>query len=137
MEEENKQQGNSSTSVSRPHVDIRKRVTETLGNAGGRVKEAVITTLVDAQIERRKSAILKAVEKLEAADRELIKLRNQGNQAYDHEMKPIGQPTFTKQQGEEIKKQVEAISKLEGALSKALGDNPDFQKLFELTGEGK
>lgn len=128
---------NTNTPTSRPHVDIKKRVGDTLAKSGNRVREAVVSSLVDTQLERRKSAILKAVEKLEAADKEIAKLRSQGTQAFDHEGKAVGAPTFTKQQTEEIKKKAEEIGKLEGALAKALGDTPDFQKLFELTGENK
>lgn len=129
--------GSTNTPTSRPHVDIKKRVGDTLAKSGNRVREAVVSSLVDTQLERRKSAILKAVEKLEAADKEIAKLRNQGVVSYDHEGKATGSPTFTKQQVEEIKKKAEEIGKLEGALAKALGDTPDFQKLFELTGENK
>jgi hypothetical protein len=119
----------------RPHIEIKKSVAGVLDQAGPRVREAVVTTLVDTQIDRRKSAILKAVEKLEAADKELKKLESKQPQAFDLEGKAIGAPTFSKEELGTIKQKREEIAKLEGALSKALADTPDFQKLFELVGE--
>lgn len=130
------EQGGGGDKKPRPHLEIQKNVATRLANSGPELLRAVQNALVDIQQERRKTAILKAIEKITAEDRELGKLMQQGTQSFGPGGEKIGEPVFTKQQVQDIRQKREAIQKLDAALTTAL-DKLDFQRLFELTGENK
>lgn len=120
----------------RPHLEIQRSVATRLANSGPALREAVEKALEDVQQERRKTAILKAIEMITAEDKELSKLLAQGVQSFSASNEPVGVPVFSKQQMQDIKNKREAIQKLDNALTSAL-EKLDFQKLFEVTGENK
>jgi hypothetical protein len=121
--------------VVRPHLEFKHKVAELLAGSGPKVRDAVVSSLVDVQMARRQKAVLSIIEKIDGKDRELQKGMKAGQVVFGPDEKPLP-PTFTKEQLESNKKLREEVSKMENALSAALDKN-DWNKLFELTGEQK
>jgi len=123
--------GEAAAKKPRPHIAFKEMVAGRLAQSGPQVRDAVVSTLTDAQIERRKKAVLSIIEKLDGKDRELQKGMRAGAVVFGPDEKPLP-PTFTKEQLESNKKLREEISKMESALSKALESN-DWSRLFDLS----
>ncbi len=113
--------------------DIRGAVKDGLIDSSTVVRQAIVSNLVKAEMDKREKAAISVFEKLEAAELDRRKVRPQFA-GYNADGKPIGEPVFTKDQADQIKKTDELIAKLNGALEKALTSN-DFSKVFELAGK--
>jgi len=124
--------GGSRSHAALVHEEVNKILAERSATV---VRERVVNDLVEAKLEERKKLVMDAMGKFRQAQQELQQLRRKGEQKFtvDEQGKsiPCGEMTFTKQQGEEIKKQVDKVRKLESALDKALGEG-DYTKLAEV-----
>ena len=116
-----------------PSIMLRREVTEVLASSGNRVRNLVVGELVEAEISKRKAAVVALLTKVEEKFKALKKAEAQGVVNYDAAGQAVGTPVFTKQQVDEIKKLREEIERIQSALEKAFADS-DFKKVHELAG---
>ena len=106
---------------------LKEQVSERIAALGPAVQEGVVSALVDQTKEKRVKAVLTALNLLEEAQKELKKVKPE--QTFDGEGK-VASEYYTKANNDTRKKTTEKIAKIEGALALALGDTPNFEKLF-------
>ncbi len=116
-----------------PSLAVRGEVLERLSTSGPGVRGLVVEELVQAEITKRKEAVLKVLARIDEKHKEQKKLENQGTLFFDAKGEQAGLPTFTKQQADEMKKLREEINRMQVALENAF-TNSDFKKLFECGG---
>lgn len=115
-----------------PHsTTLRQEIVSAVAEASPKVRALVIEELVDEEIKRRKELVLKVFNKAEEKKRELRKAESQGVTPLNLQGKATGEPIFTNQQLEAIKKLREEIGKIERALENAF-EKGDFKKLNEV-----
>lgn len=112
---------------------IRDMVKERLSSASDAVKAAIVDSFVKDETERRVKATTTVLEKLEAAELEIRKIKPQ-YAGFSADGQPVGEPFYSKEQAENLKKANEMVGKLNTALENALNKG-DFQKVFELAGK--
>lgn len=113
------------------HLQIRDDVrAKLLEHGGAKVRELVITELSDAQILARKVAVLATLTRLDDMHRNIQKLENSGAVSFDRENKPVGVPTFTKDQLKNLREAGEAYTKLQNTLRDAF-EKDEWPKLIE------
>ena len=110
---------------------VKETVTERLGNVGPTVRESVVTLLVNAEVDRRTTAVVTVVKKLYEATAALKKINRADVETFNEDG-TVASAAFSKPRLEDIKKSKETIAKLEKALEEAF-DKSDFQKVFDLT----
>lgn len=110
--------------------EVLSTVAERLGNSGPAVRERVIDTLVEREVASRAEALDKALAKRNEYTRELRKLEKPDVEQFDADGK-VTSSSFSKARVDELKKAREGLTKLEGAIDKALTNN-DFAKLREI-----
>jgi hypothetical protein len=111
---------------------ISKLVKEGLQGVEAKVKTAIVEQLVKEEIERRIRATSAVFSKINAAEKELRKIKPKFL-GYDSNGKGVGEPIFTKEEAETLRKTKETLEKLNSALSKAF-DEGNFDKVFEQAG---
>jgi hypothetical protein len=116
-----------------PSIALRKEVVERLTASGGKVRDLVVNELVESEITKRKTAVVGLLTKVDEKYKELKKAQAQGTQNFNLAGQPVGEPIFTKQQVEAVKKLTEEIERIQTALEKAFSDG-DFKKVYELAG---
>ncbi len=114
-------------------IALRKEVVERLTASGGKVRYLVVNELVESEIGKRKTAVVGLLTKVDEKFKELKKAQGQGIQNFNLAGEPVGEPIFTKQQVEAVKKLTEEIERIQTALEKAFTDG-DFKKVHELAG---
>jgi hypothetical protein len=114
-----------------PAITLRTEIADRLATTAPVVREAVIAELTTKEITARKDAVLTLLTKFDDKSKELKKAENGGAYALDIDGKKVGDPTFTKEQVEAIKKLREEISGISTALSNFFDKN-DTKKLYEL-----
>lgn len=97
------------------------------------VREQVVKTLADKEVELRVACVMACVDKLKEEKNKLNKLKPD-TVFFGEDGKETKQ--FSKQKFEERKKLLETIEKLEAALTLAFDKN-EFQKVKELSGKAK
>lgn len=102
-----------------------------LAESTGDVRDLVVADLTRAEIDRRVAAVKAVFAKITDKTKELKKAENQGTQNFNAQGEKTGEPSFSKDQAEAMKKLREEIAKLDAALSKAF-DGGDFTKVLEL-----
>jgi hypothetical protein len=118
-----------STEYTKPTV--KQLVTQRLAeNAGGVVREKVVTLMVEEEIEKRTVAVVAVVKKLDEATKALKKVNVPDNEQFDVDGKVVS-ATYSKTKLDDIKKAKELLAKLTKALDLALEQN-NFDKVFEL-----
>lgn len=118
-----------------PSQAVKQDIATQLANSGPTVRSIVISKLATEEIDKRTVSTIKVLDKVETKTNELRKLRNQGNVVFGLDGQPIGAPTFTKPQLEEMKKSQEFIDRHQNALEKAFSTS-DFSKVHELANQG-
>ena len=114
-----------------PSIALRKEVVERLTASGGKVGNLVVNELVESEIGKRAPAVVGLLTKVDEKYKELKKA--QGTQSFSLSGEAIGEPVFTKQQVEAVKKLPKEIERIQAALEKAFSDG-DFKKVYELAG---
>jgi transcription termination factor NusB len=123
------------TQAPKPSVAVKSDVAALLANSGGTVREIVVKQLAQAEINKRTESVMKVLTKIDDKHNELKKLQRQGAVSFNASGQPIGEPSFTKDQVEQIKKANEHIEKLQKALDTAFTTS-DFSKLHEVANQG-
>jgi len=108
---------------------IKEQVAERLAALGPAVQEGVVAVLVEQVKDKRVKAILTVQNLIEEANKDLKKIKPEQTFGPDHK---VVSEYFSKASMEARKKIEEKISKMEAALALALGDTPNFDKLFNL-----
>jgi hypothetical protein len=111
--------------------DIRQAIKDGLVKVGDEVKQNLITAGLAEEKAKRTKAAASVLEKIEAAELEIRKIKP-AYIGYTPTGDPVGEPIFTKEQSESLKKSNEQLAKLTAALTKALTDH-DFSKVLELS----
>lgn len=115
-----------------PQAALRAEIATRLATSGKDVREIVIADLTKAEIDRRAGAVKTVITKIDDKVKELKKAEKEGKPAgFTKDGVAVGDPIYTKEQAEAIKKINEEITKLQAALTKAF-DEGDFSKLLEL-----
>lgn len=115
------------------HHNIRLKVKDGLITANNVVRTRIVAAEVEKEIQRRVTAtesVLEKIEKLESENRKVRPIPA----GFSATGTPVGEPVYTKDQVDTLKKNREQLAKLEDALSKALEAN-SFDKVFELGGK--
>jgi len=109
-------------------ASLKETVAERIAALGPAVQEGVVATLVDQVKEKRVKAVLTALNLLEENQKALRKIKPEQTFGPDHK---VASEFYTKPNMEARKKLEESTSKIEKALEKALGENPNFDDLFK------
>jgi len=112
------------------YVDLLDKFKENVANSGEDVINGVVTKLTQAEVEKRQEKIIKALEMIQEADKEIKKIKPD-QESFDADGKLLT-ATFTKAKAEEFKKAKKKKADLDEAINLALGDKPDFSKLNNL-----
>jgi hypothetical protein len=115
-------------------TSVKELVAERLANSGDAVKELVIEKLVDDELEKRKQLVLKGVDAVDNARKDLSKIKPDQT-SFDVEGQPVGTPAYSRGKLDELNKAKQKLAKLEGALNKAL-ENNDYQELEKVLSQG-
>ena len=115
---------------------VKEQVAEELAKSTSVVRERVIAELTEQEQSRRVKAVLKVLGMLEEAKKAGYRIKPDiagfdaaGTSAIN---------AYTKPKLEELKKNQELVTKLEGALNDALDETkPNFDKVFKLVGGEK
>jgi hypothetical protein len=110
-------------------VDVLGEVSDLLKNSSEKVKERLVSTLVEREIASRVDLLDKALVKLKEAKKELDKIKPDIETFDEQGNKQAGQ--FSKAKWEEKKKATENKEKLEKAVEAALSGE-SFDKLRDL-----
>lgn len=110
---------------------VHMKVAEGISALAPSVEEAVVDTLVDREKKRRSLAIVQVFDKRDTLINDLNKIRPKSDR-FDEEGKPIGNPSFTKDEVEKRRKLKEQISKCENAINKAI-DKQDYADVYNLS----
>jgi hypothetical protein len=116
-----------------PSIALRKEVVERLTASGSKVRDLVLNELVESEIVKRKNAVVALLTKVDEKFKELKKAQNQGSQSFNLAGEAVGEPVFTKQQVDAVKKLTDEIERIQTALEKAFSEG-DFKKVYELAG---
>ncbi len=114
-----------------PAITIRTEIADRLATTAPAVREAVISELTTKEITARKDAVLSLLTKFDDKSKELKKAENGGAYALDINGNKVGDPSFTKEQVESIKKLREEITGISTALTNFFEKN-DTKKLYEI-----
>lgn len=120
------------TQTQTPGAALAAAVKEKLASSTGTVRDFVISELTQAEIDRRVAAVKAVFTRVGEKTKELKKAEGQGAYSFNAQGDKTGEPVFTKEQVEGMKKLREEIAKLEASLSKAF-DESDFSKVLELS----
>jgi hypothetical protein len=110
--------------------DIRKAVADGLIKVNDKVRAAIVADISEKEFQKRVEATTKVLEEFEKIERDLRKIKPVPT-GFDLKGQPVGDPVYSREQVEEVKKATEKLDKLNKALEKALNDN-DFSKVFEI-----
>lgn len=108
--------------------DLKTRIAE----KNPEVREMLLDEMTKEELQKRRDIVRKLIQKIDEKTKELRKTENQGSYAHNVKGEKIGEPTFTKEQADTMKKMREDLQKHHAALSKAL-EQGDYQKATELT----
>jgi cell division protein ZapA (FtsZ GTPase activity inhibitor) len=111
-------------------ASLKEQVAQRISQLGPAVQDGVVDTLVAQVKEKRVKAVLTALNLIEETQKELKKIKPE--QTFDADNKVVSE-FFTKPNMEARKKAQEKIANIETALEAALGETPNFEKLFKVT----
>lgn len=131
---------------------LTEKVTSAIKDSSKTVQNKVIDVLVEREIEKRSSALVKGIDQLSKLKVEINKIRPDVIN-YDADGKAIGEGSFSKPTVDKLKQTKEKFNKLERAIQKALGSEespadlvtgaplipaklPDYSDLFNLVNSG-
>ena len=108
---------------------INEAIADQIAGSSTVVREIVIRTMVDAEVNRRTNMLVEAIQKAEQQRRELRKFKP--DQISYTENGEVASATWSKEVLEDKKKATEKLEKLERAIEKALtaGEFNDLSNL--------
>ncbi len=96
------------------------------------VRDGVVNTLVNTEVDKRADSIIKALEKIQGINKEINKIKPESTYVDSETLEDIP-GNLTREQGKKLRDLRKKLNTLDNALNKALADtDPDFQKLNEL-----
>lgn len=107
---------------------VQMKVAESIAALGPQVHDKIVGVMVDREAERRSSAMVKVIDKLEGFEKDLLKLKPDGA-TYDEKGNKITE-YYSKQRTDERKKLGDKIAKWTAGINKALESN-DYAKVYE------
>lgn len=116
------------------HTTLLELVDKAIKGGQAKIAESVAHELGENEVARRTSLLVAGVKKFQDLEAEVKKIRPQ-HTAFNAQGSPIGEPTFTKQQVDQLNKARGQIKKLEGHITKALQQG-DYQGLDQLQKSG-
>src|SRR6266404_638094 len=112
-------------------TSVHMKVAEVISTLAPSVEEAVVDILVDREKKRRATAIVQVFDKRDSLLNDLNKIRPK-NDRFTEEGKPIGEPSFNKDDIEKRKKLKDQIVKCENAINKAI-EKQDYSDVYNLS----
>lgn len=130
--------GSSLTHPLPAHVELLNEVSTRA--TGERVKEAIIKRLEEEEFKKRVEAVTEVLSRISTNEKDRRKIKptyaGWGVDQTTGAQKPVGEPIYTKEQSESLKKLIEDYNKLTKAIELAIYENK-FDKVYELTAKGK
>lgn len=120
--------------TSTPSQLLRQDVVAGLATSGTLVRGIVVSRLVQAEIDRRADAVGRLIDHVANKEKELKKAEAQGTVTFVLGGNTAGEPTFTKQQIEDMNKIRQEITNTQTALDTAFATS-DFKKVLEIAGK--
>lgn len=105
-------------------------VAQRIADSSPVVQGRVVDVLVEKELQKRSDAVVKGLEKLKEAEKDLYKIKPDVC-SYNADGSTLSEG-WSKPKLEEKKKAEEYVAKITSAIEKALADKPDFTKLYEL-----
>lgn len=112
-------------------TSVHMKVADGISALAPSVEEAVVDTLVEREKKRRAAAIVQVFDKRDVLLNDLNKIRPK-NDRFTEEGKPIGEPSFNKDDTEKRKKLKDQIAKCENAINKAI-EKQDYTDVYNLS----
>lgn len=116
-------------------MNIMQTVAERIKTSGPVVSEAVVSELVQREITKRTQMVVKGFDALDKANKDLAKIKPD-QQSFGADGVKVNE-FYSKAKIDELNKAKSVRDKLEKALNKALGDQPDYSELSNLIGGDK
>lgn len=110
-------------------MNIREKVGERLAQTGPEIEKRVIDHFAEIEVAKRSNAIVAAMEKLDANNKELNKLSKPDQVSYNLDGS-IKEEAFSKERIDARAKLIEKNNKISKAIEKALGG--DYGDIFNL-----
>ena len=112
------------------YVELLESFKTKIASAGPNIVDGVVKALTDAEIDKRTKAVIKGLELIQVADKEIKKIKPDVEH-FDEGGAPVN-TWYTKPQAETLKKAKKKKVELDEAINLALSNNPDFSKLNNL-----
>lgn len=110
---------------------IREAVAEAVSSLSDRTRAAVVEHFAAEEATKQANAIVVGLGKMTALEKERVRIKP-APLGFDGGGQPVGEPMFTKDQIDQMKKIDEQLDKLLKAINKA-DDKADFGDLYNLT----
>jgi hypothetical protein len=111
--------------------EIRNLVKESLKTAGCEARDIIVANLHKEEIAKRTTALQKVMEKVEAAEGELRKIKPKAL-GKNLDGSAAGQLVYSDEDVKKYKEQSELLTKLHTAINRAIREH-NFDKVFELS----
>jgi len=92
-----------------------------------KVVDGVVEKLTQAEVEKRQNTVIKALDMIQEADKEIKKIKPD-QESFDEDNKLVN-ATYSKDVAKKLKEIKDKKAKLDEAINLALGDKADFSKL--------
>ena len=99
-------------------------ISESIASASASIRGRVVSHYTEIELKKRTDAVIKVMDKIAEARKELAKLKNTGEKRFGADFKPLP-PTFDKNTIDDINKKESEIKKMEDAIAKALAPKED------------
>lgn len=112
------------------YVELLESFKAKVAASGPSVIDGVVATLTKAEVEKRQNTVIKALELIQEADKEIKKIKPD-QESFDENEKLVA-ALYSKDQAKKLKEAKDKKAKLDEAINLALSDKPDFTKLNNL-----
>lgn len=113
-------------------LSVREKIAEQLANITPSVIDQIVETVAARETNKRAEAILKVIDKLEVAEKEMKKLERP-DQVFYNDKNEVDVAVFSEGRKNERLKKAKLIERLTNAINKAI-DKEDMQDVYNLAG---
>lgn len=113
-------------------MSVREKIAEQLANITPSVVDQVVETVATRETNKRAEAIVKVIDKLDQAEKEMKKLERPDQVFYDIDGK-VDVAVFSEGRKNERQKKAKLIERLNSAITKAIV-NGDMQDVYNMAG---